>query len=557
MRTVVACRPGGFALAPRRALGRAGHDRRGAQAGVAVDAAGTAYIAWYGPEAGDTSLRFCRLARGATACAGQAVLPTTGLVALTRPVRDRRGRAGHGAAAPLRRVPRRLQPALPVHVGSTAATRFDGGAVAGLVPFDEAVAGPGDTVAVATNAFQEGGVVQNMPLVRRLGAARRARRSSPTRPYNGTVGLDGESAGRGLRHRRPATPRSGASRRGRAQRRGELGRRRSAIGYADYPQARRRAAPASSCCTGPRRAGSRCGAGTGRRSPTRSTLARPATTRRPVRPGRRRAPARASGRASTPTASTSSTPSPTTASSWDSGSLLVVQPDATSSPDARRRGAPTTSASWRGRARAQIRVAASGPGAPGVPLPEFGKTVVLGRSAARCACGSRARGASWTSTEVDDVPLGSTVDTRRAASSSPRSRRAPEPSRRSSFTTGSSAWRRRRGITEFALNESLASCRRARAAAKKPKTRKLWGDGKGRFRTKGTLQRGDRPRHALARPGLLRGHAHAGDRRAACSCTAGASASSSAPESSTSRSRGGSYLAGRCASHSSSLLCSR
>ena len=43
--------------------------------------------------------------------------------------------------------------------------------------------------------------------------------------------------------------------------------------------------------------------------------------------------------------------------------------------------------------------------------------------------------------------------------------------------------------TDLTLNEPLASCAKkktARAAAKtKPKTRKLWGDGKGKFRTRG------------------------------------------------------------------------
>ena len=42
------------------------------------------------------------------------------------------------------------------------------------------------------------------------------------------------------------------------------------------------------------------------------------------------------------------------------------------------------------------------------------------------------------------------------------------------------------GLAELALTEKLAPCSsRARAAQKKPKSRKLWGDGKGKFRTKG------------------------------------------------------------------------
>ena len=41
------------------------------------------------------------------------------------------------------------------------------------------------------------------------------------------------------------------------------------------------------------------------------------------------------------------------------------------------------------------------------------------------------------------------------------------------------------GITTLTLTEKLAPCKKARASAAKPKTRKLWGDGKGKFRTKG------------------------------------------------------------------------
>jgi hypothetical protein len=42
------------------------------------------------------------------------------------------------------------------------------------------------------------------------------------------------------------------------------------------------------------------------------------------------------------------------------------------------------------------------------------------------------------------------------------------------------------GVTTLTLSEKLTGCsKKALAAAKKPKTRKLWGDGKGKFRTKG------------------------------------------------------------------------
>jgi hypothetical protein len=41
------------------------------------------------------------------------------------------------------------------------------------------------------------------------------------------------------------------------------------------------------------------------------------------------------------------------------------------------------------------------------------------------------------------------------------------------------------GITTLTLTEKLDCSRRSLAAAKKPKSRRLWGDGKGKFRTKG------------------------------------------------------------------------
>jgi hypothetical protein len=41
--------------------------------------------------------------------------------------------------------------------------------------------------------------------------------------------------------------------------------------------------------------------------------------------------------------------------------------------------------------------------------------------------------------------------------------------------------------TDLTLTERLASCKKARTAAAKPRSRRLFGDGKGRFRTKGAF----------------------------------------------------------------------
>jgi hypothetical protein len=47
----------------------------GERPGLAVDAVGTAYVAWNGVEAVNSGLHFCRLARGATVCdAGVATM---------------------------------------------------------------------------------------------------------------------------------------------------------------------------------------------------------------------------------------------------------------------------------------------------------------------------------------------------------------------------------------------------------------------------------------------------------------------------------------------------
>ena len=84
------------------------------------------------------------------------------------------------------------------------------------------------------------------------------------------------------------------------------------------------------------------------------------------------------------------------------------------------------------------------------------------------------------------IPVGSTVDARKGVvvlTSIPKAGAAPETAR---FWDGIFRISQASGITTLTLTEQLAPCSsRARAAQKKPKTRKLWGDGKGKFRTKG------------------------------------------------------------------------
>ncbi len=85
------------------------------------------------------------------------------------------------------------------------------------------------------------------------------------------------------------------------------------------------------------------------------------------------------------------------------------------------------------------------------------------------------------------IPLGSTVDAKRGVveiASVPRAGAKPETAQ---FRLGIFRITQSRGITDLKLVEALATCprRSARATQRKPKSRKLWGKGSGKFRTTG------------------------------------------------------------------------
>ena len=85
------------------------------------------------------------------------------------------------------------------------------------------------------------------------------------------------------------------------------------------------------------------------------------------------------------------------------------------------------------------------------------------------------------------IPLGSEIDAKRGRvelEAVPRPGAAPE---RATFYGGIFVVTQRGGVTDLRLSEELTGCSaRARAAqGRKTKTRKLWGDGRGRFRTTG------------------------------------------------------------------------
>jgi hypothetical protein len=89
-------------------------------------------------------------------------------------------------------------------------------------------------------------------------------------------------------------------------------------------------------------------------------------------------------------------------------------------------------------------------------------------------------------TGSDTIPLGSTVDTVHGAVAVSSVAKSGGPSQTAKFYEGEFKVTQVGSVTQLALTEPLASCGRARSAAtSKKKTRHLWGDGKGSFRTTG------------------------------------------------------------------------
>ena len=288
----------------------------GSKPGVAVDAAGTAYIAWNGPESRDTPPHFCRLPRGATACDVALTLPiAAGTTRSSRPFVRVRGRARHGSLhAPLRRSAPR-SPAFTSRRRTAATPSTPARSRRRDVPFDEAVAGPG-------RHDRRSRRTRRRPRRRRArtcrspaGSAGAARARCSTPPAR-TTARSGSTARRRWRSsptgvgdaRVPAL-----HRRGRPQRRGELGRA-GRDRLRRLSAARGRARRAVRARRRRRAAGCSCAAGTARRFAAPVTIAGrgDASEIGPV-PGRRPGACTPSTRASTRRATTWSTRSPTTA----------------------------------------------------------------------------------------------------------------------------------------------------------------------------------------------------------------------------------------------------
>ena len=120
--------------------------------------------------------------------------------------------------------------------------------------------------------------------------------------------------------------------------------------------------------------------------------------------------------------------------------------------------------------------------------PEFHKTVVAGVISGKVLVKKPGAKGFVALDGSQGIPLGSTVDTRNGRvelTSVPKRGGAPE---KAQFYDGIFKVTQPGAITQLQLVEALAcggKSAAATAAAKKPKTRKLWGSGSGSFRTRG------------------------------------------------------------------------
>ena len=165
---------------------------QGSLPGLAVDSAGTAYIAWVGTE-NPASLQFCRLPRGAAACDIRHAITAPGTTANRAFVTV----SGARVAVVQYRYPLSgpEPPGMYEFISTDGGATFDAGRRVGTIPFFEAVKGPGDTLSGVTDANSGGGLFQNVPLDGTSPATTAsAQLFGADHPYRGTVGLFGTAA---------------------------------------------------------------------------------------------------------------------------------------------------------------------------------------------------------------------------------------------------------------------------------------------------------------------------------------------------------------------------
>jgi hypothetical protein len=445
---------------------------QGADPGLAVDAAGTAYLAWNGTEpSGTRTLHFCRLPRGATACAGAATIAVPdGTYSLYRPFVSVSGplvqvtQARYGfAAGSFNQVVQ--------FASQDGGATFAAGTPVGTIAFNEAVNGPGGVAAV-TFSTTGGGFFQLM----RAGNAASALLSAD-HLYDGAVGVtpsgqlltvfDDASGDAQLRLQSGAGDPNDA---------GTWGAPVD-IGAESYP--RLAGGPAGLFLLGENANrglevrkwngttfGPAAALGTGNEAP-QAALAQDAG-------GRLHAawPVFAAGGIELHYAVSDD------GSAWQRG-VIATQTDGEPS-EVRVAAAPdhVGVAAW--TTAGQVRVLPVGP----APPPVFHESVVA-RPVSGTVLVKRPGTKRFVRLVAGQVPLGSSVDATRgrlALSSAPSRTGAPQTVQ---LYSGQFKVTQPGKVTRFALNGPLASCRRASAAKRKPHTRRLWGDGRGSFSISG------------------------------------------------------------------------
>ena len=460
----------------------------GDQPSVAVDAAGTAYIAWNGPEVNQHAPHYCRLPRGASACDVALTLPTVGGTDTT--TRPHVSLVGGRVSVLVHRFGEAT--GLTQYSSTDGGVTFSFRAAGGNVPISEAADGPGDSVSIVTSADGRGGLFINAPLA---GAAPTGFATlDGARPYYGSVGMDGAN---------PVVTFSTASGVAAWRRYSGPGGFNDAaswsapteLGAVDYPRMAS-GAPGLFLLAGDA-AGTmsvRRWTGAGFSAPVAIGPGDASESHLSVDAGGRLHAVypRLDAQGYHLQHSVSDD-----GASWQSGSALVQTDDEEGGLRVAAAADHVGVAVWSSRAAtgAEIRVNAVGPGAPVAPPPPpppppepqpvAGKTVVVvpsGTVRLRLAGSSTFTALS----ALDDVPMGATIDAKRGAVvlRARNSRTGAIETVRLSdgwFKVSQSG-----RVVNFTLNEPLARCpKRGSAAQKKPKSRKLWGDGKGAFRTSG------------------------------------------------------------------------
>lgn len=158
----------------------------GRQPAVAVDGAGTAYIAWIGAGPDPTPLYFCRLPRGAAACAVATTIATPG-TSLTRPFVQVDGNVVRVLSYRYGLTGDRFDADF-LFTSTDGGATFDAGLQVGITPFVDAVRGPGAAISLVTHAVTQGEFYQRVPTDGTSAGESRALLST-THLGNGTVAL--------------------------------------------------------------------------------------------------------------------------------------------------------------------------------------------------------------------------------------------------------------------------------------------------------------------------------------------------------------------------------